>query len=267
MVKLGGRKIFLDGSMGGHTCAMIEPFSDDPENKGIMTQTREGLEKQFREATEQGLDVGVHVIGDAAMELVLDVAEKVFPKIDEPDPILRLKKAERRLRVIHAMIVNDEQIARIKRLPIILEMQPYFIHSDVRIAADRLGEERLKTFMPMKKFYDNGILMTGGSDAPVDPAVPLKGIQCAVTRQTMEGDPPEGLVPEERLTTYQAVELYTKNAAFCASEEDIKGTLSVGKYADFVILGRNIFETPPEEIGGIAVLGTYVGGRETWNAE
>ncbi|MDR2458158.1 MAG: amidohydrolase [Clostridiales Family XIII bacterium] len=267
MVKLAGRKIFLDGSLGGHTAAMIEPFSDDPSNKGIMTQTREGLEKQFKEATEQGLDIAIHVIGDAAMELVLDVAEKVFPKIDEPCPYLRLKKAPRRLRIIHAMIVNDEQIKRIKKLPIILEMQPFFIDSDIQIAVDRLGEDRIDTFMPMKKFYDNGILMSGGSDAPVDPAVPLNGIQCAVTRRNLKGFPENGLVIKEALNIYQAVEIFTKNAAYCAEEENIKGTLSIGKYADFIVLDKNIFETNPEEISKIRVLKTFVGGENTWDME
>jgi predicted amidohydrolase YtcJ len=106
--------------------------------------------------------------------------------------------------------------------------------------------------------------MMGGSDAPVDPALPLAGIECAVTRRSLDGFPEDGLIPEEALSIYDAVSLVTRNAAFCSSEEHIKGTISAGKYADFILLDRDIFETEPSEIHEIRILRTVVGGRTTW---
>jgi predicted amidohydrolase YtcJ len=260
MVKLGSKKIFLDGSMGGRTAALLEPYSDAPEDKGIITHTTDELIKLFKEAYDAGLEVSIHVIGDAAMERTLDAAEKVYPVIDEVDPLKRLAKTDKRLRIIHAMIIKPGHIERIKKLPIILDVQPGFLHSDVHIAEDRLGADRLKYLMPFKSFIENGILLTGGSDAPVDPPIPLNGIQCAVTRQDLNGFPEGGLVAEEAISVYEAVAMYTKNAAYCSNEEDIKGTISVGKYADFIMLDRDIFEVEPGEISGIKILRTVLGG-------
>jgi predicted amidohydrolase YtcJ len=260
MVKLGSKKIFLDGSMGGRTAALLEPYSDAPGETGIITHSLEELTGLFREAYDAGLEVSVHVIGDAAMQRVLDAAEQVYPSIDEDDPIKRLGRTDRRLRIIHAMIIKPEHIERMKKLPVILDVQPGFLHSDVHIAEDRLGAERLKYLMPFRTFIDNGILLTGGSDAPVDPPIPLNGIQCAVTRQDLNGYPEGGLQADEAISVYEAVAMYTKNAAFCSNEENIKGTISVGKYADFILLDRDIFEVEPKDIHKIKVLKTVVGG-------
>ncbi|MDR1292400.1 MAG: amidohydrolase [Clostridiales Family XIII bacterium] len=260
MVKLGARKIFLDGSMGGRTAALLEPYSDAPGETGVLAHTEEELTALFREAYEAGLEVSIHVIGDAAMERTLNAAEKVYPATDESDSFKRLAGTDRRLRIIHAMIIKPGHIDRIKRLPVILDVQPGFLHDDVHIAEDRLGAARLKYLMPFKTFIDNGILLTGGSDAPVDPPVPLSGIQCAVTRQDLGGFPEGGFVAEEALSVYEAVALYTKNAAYCSNEERIKGTISVGKFADFILIDRDIFEVEPSEISGIQVLRTVLGG-------
>jgi predicted amidohydrolase YtcJ len=260
MVKLGSKKIFLDGSMGGRTAALLEPYSDAPGETGIITHTTEALTKLFKEAYDAGLEVSIHVIGDAAMERALDAAENVYPVIDEKDPVKRLAGTDKRLRIIHAMIIAPGQLERIKKLPIILDVQPGFLHSDVHIAEDRLGADRLKCLMPFRTFIDNGILLTGGSDAPVDPPIPLNSIQCAVTRQDLEGFPEGGLVPEEAITVYEAVAMYTKNAAYCSNEEHVKGTISVGKYADFILLDKDIFGIEPSEISGVKVLRTVLGG-------
>jgi predicted amidohydrolase YtcJ len=260
MVKLGSKKIFLDGSMGGRTAALLEPYSDAPDERGILTLGKEELTGLFREAYDAGLEVSVHVIGDAAMQRVLDAAEQVYAPIEEADPVKRLKQSDRRLRIIHAMIIKPEHIDRLKKLPVILDVQPGFLHSDVHIAEDRLGADRLKYLMPFRSFIDNGILLTGGSDAPVDPPIPLNGIQCAVTRQDLNGFPEGGLWADESISVYEAVALYTKNAAFCSNEEDLKGTISVGKYADFILLDRDVFAIAPKDIHHIEVLRTVVGG-------
>jgi predicted amidohydrolase YtcJ len=264
MVKLGSKKIFLDGSMGGRTAALLEPYSDAPGETGIITLSEDALRELFEEAYGAGLEVSVHVIGDAAMQRVLDAAEQVYPTIDEPDPVKRLAKTDKRLRIIHAMIIKPDHIDRLKKLPVILDVQPGFLHSDVHIAEDRLGAERVKYLMPFKTFIDNGILLTGGSDAPVDPPIPLNGIQCAVTRQDLCGFPEGGLQASEAISVYEAVAMYTKNAAFCSNEENMKGTISVGKYADFILLDRDIFEVEPKDIHKIEVLRTVVGGDTKW---
>lgn len=263
-VKLGSHKIILDGSMGGRTAALTSEYADMPGEKGFLIYSLDALKKIFSDSIEAGLEVSVHAIGDAAMETVLEAAEAYYPVCDEPDPIKRLNKGPR-LRIVHAMILNDTQIARIKRLPVILDVQPGFLHADVHIAEQRLGPERMKLFMPLKTFLRNGILMTGGSDAPVDSPNPLIGIQCAVTRQDLDGYPDGGLHPEEGLSIYDAVALYTKFAAYCSNEEHLKGTLETGKFADFILLDRDIFESDPNEIHKIRIIQTVLGGNEKWS--
>jgi predicted amidohydrolase YtcJ len=265
MVKVGAKKIFMDGSLGGRTAAMIEPYSDAPEEKGSMFYTLDEMIALIREAYDNGMEASVHAIGDAAMERIITAAEAIYPRSEEPDPVKRLADAGlRRLRIIHASVIRPGHLERIRRLPVLLDVQPIFINSDGVFVSDRLGPDRDKYYLPLKSFLDAGILMTGGSDAPVDPALPLAGIECAVTRRSLDGFPEEGLVPEEALSVYDAVCLFTKNAAFCSSEENIKGTISAGKYADFILLDRDIFETDPREIHEIRILKTVLGGRTTW---
>jgi predicted amidohydrolase YtcJ len=265
MVKVGAKKIFMDGSLGGRTAAMMEPYSDAPEEKGTMFYTLDEMIALIREAYDNEMEASVHAIGDAAMERIITAAEAIYPRIDEPDPEKRLAKAGvRRLRIIHASVIRPDHLERIRRLPVLLDVQPIFINSDGVFVYDRLGPERDKYYLPLQSFLKAGILMTGGSDAPVDPALPLAGIECAVTRRSLDGFPEDGLIPEEALSVYDAVSLVTRNAAFCSSEEHIKGTISAGKYADFILLDRDIFETEPSEIHEIRVLRTVLGGRTTW---
>jgi predicted amidohydrolase YtcJ len=264
MVKAGAKKIYLDGSLGGRTAAMREPYSDAPDEKGGLLYTKEELTALMRHAYDKGMEVSVHVIGDAAMDTLLDAAESVYPASDERLPEKRLMAAgTRRLRVIHACIADPGQIERLRRLPIMLDVQPNFIHSDSGFAPDRLGE-RVKYFMPLRSYTDAGILLTGGSDAPVDPPLPFLGIECAVTRRSTDGFPAEGFVPEEAISVYEAVSMYTRNAAYCSGEEHLKGTVSAGKYADFILIDKNIFEIEPTELHNIKVLKTVVGGKTRW---
>ncbi|MDR1246350.1 MAG: amidohydrolase [Clostridiales Family XIII bacterium] len=264
MVKLGARKIFLDGSLGGRTAAMTEPYSDMPGERGDLFYTKDSLAALLRKAYDSGLEASVHAIGDAAMELLLDAAEEVYPASDERCPKKRLAAAGlRRLRVIHASVVNPSQIDRLRRLPILLDVQPNFIHSDGGFAPDRLGD-RIKGFTPLRSYIDAGILLAGGSDAPVDPPLPFLGIECAVTRKSIDGFPEDGLVPEEAISVYESVSMYTGNAAYCSGEENIKGTISVGKYADFILIDKDIFKIEPAEIHTAEVLKTVVGGKTRW---
>jgi predicted amidohydrolase YtcJ len=270
MVKVGAKKIFMDGSLGGRTAGMIEPYFDDPGAKGDIFYTLEETVSLLRDAYDSGIEAAVHAIGDASMERLITAAEAVYPQSDEPDPVKRLKAAGlRRLRIIHANVIAPGQIERMRRLPVILDVQPNFIGSDGFFIRERLGPDRIKYYTPLKSFMEAGLMVTGGSDAPVDPADPLFGIACAVTRRPPGGAPESALAPEEAVSVYDAVSMYTRNAAYCSSEENVKGTISAGKYADFILLDKDIFETAPEQydtIHDIRVLKTVVGGKTTWEA-
>jgi predicted amidohydrolase YtcJ len=270
MVKVGAKKIYTDGALGGRSAAMREPYSDDSGVKGEVFYSTDELIALFREAYDAGIECSVHAIGDAAMELAITAAEAVYPASDEPDPAKRLKAAGlRRLRIIHASVTTPGHIERMRRLPIILDVQPNFINYHIGFMKNRLGD-RAKYYLRIKTFLDAGIMVTGGSDAPVDPARPLAGIECAVTRKGLGNDSrQEALAPDEAISVYDAVSLYTRNAAYCSSEEDLKGTISAGKFADFIVLDRDIFEVEPEDYGAIhdiKVLRTVVGGESTWVA-
>jgi predicted amidohydrolase YtcJ len=267
MVKTGSLKIFLDGALGGRTAALIEPYSDAPDEKGVFNFTEEELREQIQGAWDAGLEVSVHAIGDAAMERVLNAAETVYPLSDEEDPVKRLLSAGRkRLRIIHVMLIREDHIKRLAKLPVILDVQPGFLDDDAEIAEARLGKDRLKYFLPLNMFMKNGILLAGGSDYPFGGKPPLASIQCAVTRRTLAGFPKEGLVPDEAVTVFDAVAMHTRNAAYCSSEEKLKGTITPGKFADLVVLGKDIFKTPLNEISNIKILKTIVGGKETFRA-
>ncbi|MDR2609943.1 MAG: amidohydrolase family protein, partial [Clostridiales Family XIII bacterium] len=241
------------------------PYSDDPDETGDIFHTLDSIVALLKEAYDAGIEASVHAIGDAAMELLISAAEIVYPKIDEPDPAKRLKAAGlRRLRIIHASVISPGHVERMQKLPIMLDMQPVFINSDGGFAGDRLGPERVKRYTALKTLTDAGIIIAGGSDAPVDAAMPFVGIECAVTRRKIGGTEADAIAPEEALSIYDAVSLYTRNAAYCSSEEDVKGTISTGKYADFILLDRDVFESEPDEIHNIRVLKTVVGGRTTW---
>ncbi|MDR1068724.1 MAG: amidohydrolase [Clostridiales Family XIII bacterium] len=271
MVKTGAKKIFMDGALGGRTAAMLEPYSDAPDIKGDIFYSEGEMIALLKEAYDAGLEASVHAIGDASMERLITAAEAVYPGSDEPDPVKRLRSAGlRRLRIIHACVIAPGHLERMSRLPVILDMQPNFINSNGGFMRERLGPERMKYFTPLKSFIDAGLLITGSSDAPVEPSRPFVGIECGVTRKRLDGTPEEGLAIEEAISVYDAVSMYTRNAAYCSSEEDIKGTITPGKFADFILLERDVFETKPEDyhtIHDIRVLKTVLGGRTTWETE
>jgi predicted amidohydrolase YtcJ len=265
MVRIGGLKIFLDGALGGRSAALLRPYSDAPSESGILNFTEDELRAQMQSGYDAGLEVSIHAIGDAAMERIVSAAEAVYPLSENEDPAERLRAAgKRRLRIIHAMVVNDDIIRRLRRLPVILDVQPGFIDDDVDYAEDRLGSERVNYFLPLKSFMDNGIMVAGGSDYPFGGKPPLAAIQCAVTRKNLSGFPAGGLAPSEALSVYRATSMFTRNAAYGSSEENQKGTITAGKFADLVILDRDIFTTPADKISTIKILKTILGGAETW---
>ena len=259
-IKYAAKKLMVDGSLSSRTAALTEPYSDAPEEDGLLLYTQEELDAEMIDAYRNDMQISVHAIGDRAMDMVLTGIEHTLAAVPDGRKSLRF-------RIIHDILVRADQIERMKKLPVILDVQPVFLRSWVTLAESRVGKDRMEYFLPFKTFMDNGLIVTGGSDAPVETTNPLVGIQCAVTRQDLTGYPPEGFVPKEALSVYEAVSMYTKNAAYCTNEENILGTLEEGKLADFIVLDSNIFEIDPHDIHKLKVLRTVVGGDTVYQAE
>jgi predicted amidohydrolase YtcJ len=241
-LKIGFVKIFADGSLGAHTAALKDPYSDKPETCGTMVCSQKDLDETIMKAHQAGLQVGVHAIGDRAVESVLKALEKA------------LKKAPRknhRHRIEHCSVLNPGLIRTMKRLNIVASVQPPFVVSDFW-ALDRIGKKRVRWIYPFKTLIDEGLLVVSGSDCPVERIDPLLGICAAVNR---EGS------AEQSLTTEEALKTYTLNAAYASFDEEHKGTIQPGKFADFTFLSDDLLGLQPDAIPGLAVEMTVVGGR------
>lgn len=254
-VKYGYYKIYVDGSLGGRGAYFTNPYSDDPNAYGAMIHTEEEIDALVKRANDMGLQIGVHCIGDKAIECVVSAIEKAYAENPRPDA---------RFRLIHVLGINKELIERCKKLPIMFDVQPKFLSSDVHWAEDRLGPERSKYGFAWKKLIDAGFVVTGSSDCPVEPYNPFLGIYAAVTRQDLEGWPEGGWYPENKLSVYEALCLYTKNGAYASFEEKIKGTITAGKLADFIITDKDPYRVKESELKNIHVLKTYLGGNITF---
>ena len=242
MLKIGGVKILLDGSLGARTAALYEPYNDAPETSGMLTYSQKELEKLFLKAHSAGLQLAVHAIGDKAIDTALQTFEKVLQK----NP-----KADHRHRIEHASVLNIELIKKIKRLGVIASVQPHFLVSDFWVE-QRLGKARARWVYPFKTLLKEGVVVCAGSDCPVEPISPLLGVWAAMAKQPNS---------EESLTVEEALKLYTINAAYASFEENLKGTIEEGKLADMVVLSDDPFKVKPEKIREIKVLMTVVGGK------
>ena len=255
-LKCGGAKIFADGSLGSHTAAFTEPYTDDPSKAGLMIDSDKNMQEQIITADSAGLQVVVHAIGDRANHLVLNFYEEAI-RVNGP--------RNRRFRIEHAQHLLLSDIPRFKQLGVIPSMQPWHLTDDGRWADKSIGSERIKTTYCFRSLLDAGATLAFGSDWYVAPPVPLEGIQAAVTRQTLDGAYPGGWVPAEKITVQEALVAYTINAAYASFDENCKGTLAPGKLADFIILDRDIFAVPAETIKDTKVVRTVVGGKTIYH--
>ncbi len=242
MIKIGGVKILLDGSLGARTAALHEPYSDAPETSGMLIYSQEELEKLFSKVHNAGLQLAVHAIGDKAIDMALRTFEKVIRKNPSVD---------HRHRIEHASVLNRELIQKMRRLGVLASVQPHFIVSDFWVE-QRLGRARARWTYPFKTLLEEGVVVCAGSDCPVEPISPMLGVWAAVAKQPNH---------EERLTVEEALRLYTVNAAYASFEENIKGTIEEGKLADMIVLSEDPFKVEPERIKEINVLMTIVGGK------
>jgi hypothetical protein len=257
-LRIGGLKLFADGSMGSGTAAFFEPNTDDPGTCGLLIHTPDMLEEAVLAADAAGFQPIVHAIGDRANTLVLDVFEKLLTSRGRRD---------RRARIEHAQVVRREDLARFAPLGVIASIQPSHCIDDMRWAEKRIGEKRCALAYNVRSFLDAGVQVAFGTDWFVEPLNPMLGLYAAVTRQFADGTPEGGWYPEERVTIEQAISCYTRGSAYAERAEDRKGTLTPGKLADMVILSNDLFTISPRAILDTRPVLTMVGGRvvhEAW---
>jgi predicted amidohydrolase YtcJ len=256
-LRIGGIKLFADGSMGSGTAAFFAPYADDPTTSGLLIQSPAALEKKVFDADAAGFQVIVHAIGDRANAVVLDIFEKLQQARGAHD---------RRPRIEHAQVVRDADKLRFAKAGVIASIQPSHCIDDMRWAEKRIGPERVKIAYDFKSFVDAGARISFGTDWFVEPMNPMLGLYAAVTRQFPDGTPPGGWFPEERLTLQQAVEFYTAGSAYAEFAESRKGRLLPGYLADFVVLSKPIFDIAPGELLSTTPVTTVVGGRIVYEA-
>jgi predicted amidohydrolase YtcJ len=251
---IGSAKAFADGSLGSGTAWFFAPYEDAPQSSGLPTAELADREKMFADmqgADRAGVHMAIHAIGDRANKTILDLYERL-EKEDGP--------TDRRLRIEHAQHLRAEDIPRFAQLHVIASVQPYHCIDDGRWAERRIGHQRALTTYAFRSLLDAGTTLAFGSDWFVAPINPLAGIYAAVTRRTLDGKNPAGWIPEQKLTVPQAVHAYTVGSAYAESQDDLKGSLTPGKLADFVVLSSDIFHLDPVEIENVRVDLTVSGG-------
>jgi predicted amidohydrolase YtcJ len=249
-LRIGGIKIFGDGALGPHTAAMLEPYAGEPDNLGIMTITQEQLTDLARQATEGGFPLAIHALGDRAIRMMLDALEAIGGG-----------GTSLRHRIEHVQVLHPDDVGRLAALGVIASMQPIHAPQDASMA-DRCWEERTATAYAWRSLLDAGTVLAFGSDCPVEDMNPFLGIHAAVTRVCADGyGGPSGWHPEQRITVEEAVRAYTLGAAYAAGLEDRLGSLSPGKWADLVVLDRDIFTCDPADIVETQVEGTMIAGE------
>jgi len=255
-LKSGGLKGFVDGSLGTHTAAFNEPYSDKPNDSGYFINSEDSIYHWASKADSANLQVMIHAIGDRAIHTLLDIYERIIKENGGKD---------RRFRIEHAQHIAKEDIRRFAELGVIASMQPYHAIDDGRWAEKVIGSQRAKTTYAFKSLMENNALVAFGSDWPVAPPIPLLGIYAATTRRTLDGKNPDGWITEEKITVEQALVAYTRNAAYASFDENLKGILGKGKLADFVILSEDITAIKPENINGTKVMQTYISGKKVFD--
>lgn len=250
-LKIGPLKMFVDGSLGARTAFMRKPYNDDPSTTGIPTMTQEGLDEMVRIATEHGCTSIVHAIGDGAIDMVLNAYAKV------------IKNGENPLRhgIVHCQITDMDMLRRFKENDILALVQPIFLHYDMTVVEDRVGKELSSTSYAFETLRKLGVHESFGTDSPVEDMCPIANLYCAVTRKNLKGEPAGGFYPNECMDIYDAVDAYTYESAYASFEENVKGRIKPGYYADMVVLGQDIFTIPAGEIINTTVDATIVDGR------
>ena len=255
LLRVGGLKGFADGSLGSTTALFFEPYNDAPKTRGLLFDQMlpEGVMLQRVEGADKaGLQVMIHAIGDEANFRILEIYKTVAEKDGSRD---------RRFRIEHAQHLRPSEIPRFGKQYVIASMQPYHEADDGRWCEKRIGAERSKGTYAFRTLLDSGATLAFGSDWPVATLNPLEGIKAAVTRQTLDGKHPEGWFPEQKITLDEAIRAFTSGSAYAEFADQAKGTITVGKLADVVVLDRDIYKIPAADIDQARVMLTLMDGR------
>ena len=280
-LRIGGVKLFADGALGPRTAAMIEPYEGEPDNRGIIVTDKEEIFTRVSQASAAGLSATIHAIGDRANHDVLDVYEAIRKEEQRtrPEPVEGLKIEELpsnapqssivnhqssiplRHRLEHVQILHPTDLNRLAQLNVIASMQPIHATSDISMADNYWGE-RTQYAYAWRTMLNSGATLVFGSDAPVEPIEPLRGIHAAVTRGRPDGTPgPEGWHPEQKLSLHETIHAFTMGAATTSGQEAQQGSITPGKLADLTIFDRDIFAIPPHDLLDVGIDGTVVNGR------
>lgn len=264
MLHTGMLKGFMDGSLGSHTAALLEPYADDPKNSGLPRYEADRLNEMTAERMEAGFQIGFHAIGDKGVQMALDAFEG-----GEKEARAHAVKGvngsgEFRLRIEHAQVTTPNQIDKFRSLKVIASMQPNHLLTDMKWAQARLGPQRAAHSYAWAEFLRKGVTLAFGTDYPVEPITPFRGIYAAITRRSEDGK--ATYFPEQKLTIDQAIAAYTAGSAFAEFSEKDKGTLQPGMLADFVVLDRDITAVVAERVLQTKVSRTVVGGKTVYQA-
>jgi predicted amidohydrolase YtcJ len=248
-------KTYADGALGSRGAALLAPYSDDPDNTGLLVTPPAHLEKVAEIGLRSGFQVNTHAIGDRGNRIALDAFETALKAVP---------RADHRFRIEHAQVLSPEDIPRFAKLGVIPSMQASHQTSDMRWAETRVGPQRIRGAYAWRSLLNTGVVIPDGSDFPVEEVNPLISFHSAVTRQDASGWPPGGWYPEQVMTREEALRAMTIWPAYAGFQEKELGSLTPGKYADFVVLDRDIMSVPASEVLGTRVLATYIGGKSVY---
>jgi predicted amidohydrolase YtcJ len=266
--ELGGRltvrtiKVSIDGALGSRGAALLAPYADG-EGVGLLTQKEEVLRPLFEKALRRGIQLEVHAIGDRANRVILDLYQQAFAAV----PPNQRAVAEPRWRVEHAQILRPDDVPRFAENKVIASMQPSHAISDLHFAPRRLGVARLEAAYAWRRLLASGATIAGGSDAPVERGEPLIELYAAVARKDLKGQSGEGWHPEQAVSRQQALDMFTRGAAYAAFEEDRRGTIEVGKLADLTVFASDVLAVPEAEILRSSCAMTIIGGEVVFEAK
>ncbi|MES2319581.1 MAG: amidohydrolase [Pseudomonadota bacterium] len=255
MYALRAVKLYADGALGSRGAALLAPYSDEPKSHGLLFRKDADIVAMMAKAMQRGYQVNVHAIGDAGNRQILNGFERLVKKTGS---------VGQRHRIEHAQVVALDDIARFKAIGIVPSMQPTHATSDMNMAEQRVGPQRIKGAYAWRTFLKQGSRVACGSDFPVESSNPFFGIHAAVTRQDAAGQPAAGWYANEAMTLTEAFRCFTLDAAYAGHQEKSLGSLEKGKWADFIVIDQDLFTMPARDIHKVGVLQTWVGGRQVF---
>ena len=256
LFKIGPLKLLGDGSLGARTAYLSGTYADAPGEKGLAIFTQEQFNELITLAHTHNMDAAIHAIGDGILDMILNAYEHAFAQYDRPH----------RSGIVHVQLTREDQLARMKQLGMHAYAQTIFLDYDSHIVRARVGDQLANTSYAFRTMKEMGITVSNGTDSPVENPNPMRGLQCAVTRQPLDASIPP-YRPEEAFTVEEALDIYTAGGAYASYEENFKGKIQPGMIADFVILDKSPFDVPAQEIHRIRNTATYLGGKCVYTAD